>query len=85
MYYGYDVAPVNDPFVALVEVTQDVFERGVSLRWHVNHAPVLRYVPTWFPGAGFSDTPPRLTVKLMNSFERPLKYVLDKMVGQLGA
>ncbi len=30
--YGYDVAPANDPFVALVEVTQDVFEHGMSLR-----------------------------------------------------
>ena len=81
--YGYDVAPANDPFVALVEVTQDVFEHGVSLNWLVNSVPVLRHVPAWFPGAGFKRYAISVKSQVVEQLERPFEYVLDKVVSRL--
>jgi hypothetical protein len=52
--YGYDVQPSNDRFVALSENTvkklSDSFFPGAVA---VNTFPILRYLPAWFPGAGF--------------------------------
>ncbi|KAF7346386.1 O-methylsterigmatocystin oxidoreductase [Mycena sanguinolenta] len=52
--YGYEVQPGNDHFVALSEnavrkLSQAVFPGAVA----VNTFPILRYLPSWMPGAGF--------------------------------
>jgi len=52
--YGYDVQPYNDRFVTLSEnavkkLTESVFPGAMV----VNTFPILRYLPSWFPGAGF--------------------------------
>ncbi|KAJ6477370.1 cytochrome P450, partial [Mycena vitilis] len=52
--YGYDVKPRNDRFVTLsenaVKKLSDSFFPGAAA---VNIFPILRYLPSWFPGAGF--------------------------------
>ncbi|KAJ7811372.1 cytochrome P450 [Mycena leptocephala] len=52
--YGYDVQPHNDRFVTLsenaVKKLSDAFFPGAVA---VNTFPILRYLPAWFPGAGF--------------------------------
>ncbi|KAJ6585036.1 cytochrome P450 [Mycena capillaripes] len=52
--YGYDVEPRNDRFVAIsenaVKKLSDSFFPGAAV---VNTFPILRYLPSWFPGAGF--------------------------------
>ncbi|KAF7365160.1 O-methylsterigmatocystin oxidoreductase [Mycena venus] len=52
--YGYDVKPSNDRFVALsenaVKKLSDSFFPGAVA---VNTLPILRYLPSWMPGAGF--------------------------------
>ena len=52
--YGYDVKPSNDRFVALsenaVKKLSDSFFPGAVA---VNTFPILRYLPSWMPGAGF--------------------------------
>ncbi|KAJ6466262.1 cytochrome P450 [Mycena sanguinolenta] len=52
--YGYDVHPTNDHFVALSEsavakLSESIFPGAVA----VDTFPVLRYLPSWMPGAGF--------------------------------
>jgi hypothetical protein len=52
--YGYDVKPSNDRFVALSEnavqkLSESFFPGAVA----VNTFPILRYLPSWMPGAGF--------------------------------
>ncbi|KAF7346382.1 O-methylsterigmatocystin oxidoreductase [Mycena sanguinolenta] len=52
--YGYEVRPSNDPFVALSEnavnkLSESVFPGATA----VNTFPILRYLPSWMPGAGF--------------------------------
>ncbi|KAJ7675756.1 cytochrome P450 [Mycena polygramma] len=52
--YGYDVKPSNDHFVTLsenaVKKLSDAFLPGAMA---VNTFPILRYLPSWFPGTGF--------------------------------
>jgi hypothetical protein len=52
--YGYEVKPSNDRFVALsekaVKKLSDSFLPGAAV---VNAFPILRYMPSWMPGAGF--------------------------------
>ncbi|KAJ7259531.1 cytochrome P450 [Mycena haematopus] len=52
--YGYEVQPSNDYFVALsekaVKKLSDSFFPGAVT---VNTFPILRYLPSWMPGAGF--------------------------------
>ncbi|EPT00020.1 hypothetical protein FOMPIDRAFT_91063 [Fomitopsis schrenkii] len=52
--YGYRITSLEDPYVTMMdeamEVTNTSAEAGSSL---VDVLPALRYVPAWFPGAGF--------------------------------
>jgi hypothetical protein len=52
--YGYDVQPYNDRFVTISEnavkkMAESLFPGAMA----VNTFPILRYLPSWFPGAGF--------------------------------
>ncbi|PFH49406.1 hypothetical protein AMATHDRAFT_147746 [Amanita thiersii Skay4041] len=52
--YGWTVNEAHDPFVALVEeafALHNVITKPG--RWLVDAFPLLRFVPAWFPGAGF--------------------------------
>ncbi|KAJ7688801.1 cytochrome P450 [Mycena olivaceomarginata] len=52
--YGYDVKPSNDRFVALSEnAVQKLSESFFPGAAAVNTFPILRYLPSWMPGAGF--------------------------------
>ncbi|KAJ7723509.1 cytochrome P450 [Mycena maculata] len=52
--YGIDVLPANDPYVALAnEAVHTLSNAGVPGKYLVDSLPILKYVPAWFPGAGF--------------------------------
>ncbi|KAF7346364.1 O-methylsterigmatocystin oxidoreductase [Mycena sanguinolenta] len=52
--YGYEVRPSNDHFVALSENAVNKFSESVFPgAAAVNTFPILRYLPSWMPGAGF--------------------------------
>ncbi|KAF7341375.1 hypothetical protein MVEN_01874000 [Mycena venus] len=52
--YGIDVLPVNDPYLKLVqESMHGLAVAGVPGRYLVDAIPILKYIPAWFPGAGF--------------------------------
>jgi len=52
--YGYDIKPTGDPFVSISELAVDRLSRSVFPGAKaVNALPILRHLPTWFPGAGF--------------------------------
>jgi hypothetical protein len=79
--YGYDVKPKGDHFV---EIAEEAIERmalailpGAAL---VNAIPIMKHLPSWFPGAGFqkiaSDTK-KLTIQMRQD---PFKYAKRNMV-----
>ncbi|KAJ7164332.1 cytochrome P450 [Mycena filopes] len=52
--YGIDVLPVDDPWVSLARAAvRPLGSAGVAGKYFVDSFPILKYVPSWFPGAGF--------------------------------
>ncbi|KDQ64909.1 hypothetical protein JAAARDRAFT_28565 [Jaapia argillacea MUCL 33604] len=52
--YGYQVQQENDPLIRTAEKCLEDFSATVTPgAFLVDVLPFLRYVPTWFPGAGF--------------------------------
>ncbi len=78
--YGYDVAPKDDHYVQLVESTRPAFALGTSPKWLVNNFPVLRYIPSWFPGAGFKKYASATNCKIIESREETYKYAMTAPV-----
>ncbi|KAJ2919350.1 hypothetical protein MD484_g972, partial [Candolleomyces efflorescens] len=52
--YGFESNGQNESLIHLAEtLVQELAEAAVPGRFLVNYFPLLRYVPSWFPGAGF--------------------------------
>lgn len=52
--YGIPIQPQDDPYLAFAEYTiqvlSEIFTPGAT---YVDVIPALKYLPSWFPGAGF--------------------------------
>ncbi|KAJ7618782.1 cytochrome P450 [Roridomyces roridus] len=68
--YGLDVQPSNDPYVDLAERTALQTNPGVSGGFLIDFLPFLKYIPEWFPGAGFQKT-----AKIVQKLGRDLQNV----------
>ncbi|EGN99068.1 hypothetical protein SERLA73DRAFT_54959 [Serpula lacrymans var. lacrymans S7.3] len=78
--YGYDVQDGNDPLITLANHALVQFSELVGFgAFLVDMLPFLRYVPEWFPGAGFQKTAKAYRETLNEATERPFKYVKDQM------
>ncbi|KAJ7209147.1 cytochrome P450 [Mycena pura] len=52
--YGIDVLPSDNPYVTLAHKAVQTFSiASVPGVYLVNTIPILKYIPRWFPGAGF--------------------------------
>lgn len=51
--YGIDIVDENDPRIVMPHNALDAVRRATPGRFLVETFPFLRYVPEWFPGAGF--------------------------------
>ncbi|KAF5319657.1 hypothetical protein D9619_008644 [Psilocybe cf. subviscida] len=78
--YGYDIKPKKDYFVDLAE---DAVSRlclavfpGAAI---VNAVPILQYLPSWFPGAGFHKIASESREMTTQMKEVPLKWVQKNM------
>ena len=56
--YGYTIEPhTADPLVNIIDrFMHNISLAYVPLLWAVDMFPFLRYLPEWFPGAGFKKT-----------------------------
>ncbi|KAF9483544.1 cytochrome P450 [Pholiota conissans] len=79
--YGHDGAQKNDCFVELAEAAIErlgyVLLPGTAL---VNMLPILRHIPTWFPGAGFKRFALESRNLVLQMRNIPLASVEMKMV-----
>ena len=54
MAYGIEMKAKNDPYVRMSErAMSGLVLSGTPGRWLVDVLPFLKYVPSWFPGAGW--------------------------------
>ncbi|KAJ7731625.1 cytochrome P450 [Mycena metata] len=52
--YGIDVLPARDPYLSLAEqAVESGAEASIPGRFLVDVFPLLKYIPSWFPGAEF--------------------------------
>lgn len=52
--YGIEVLPKDDPYIAIGEATMGAISQvTVPGAFAVDFIPALKYVPDWFPFAGF--------------------------------
>lgn len=79
--YGHDVSPTHDHFVDLVETAIAASSAGLMPgAYLVNIFPLLQYVPTWFPGAGFHRFAQKVRVMTREMQDGPFNFVRKNMV-----
>ena len=82
--YGYPVQPGKDPLVDLVDTAISQFGQGAEPgAFLVDVIPVLKYVPAWFPGAGWKQTAKRFRQTQVTMVDVPYHFVREQMVGCL--
>jgi hypothetical protein len=79
--YGIAVLEHNDPYIAIAkEAIEGIAEAGVPGAFLVDLLPVLKYVPSWFPGAGFKRKAARWRASIRGMLERPYRRVKMELV-----
>jgi hypothetical protein len=81
--YGIKIQESGDRFISLAEeVMKGLGEASVPGAFWVDLFPILAYVPSWFPGAGFQKKAAywrKLNAKLV---EIPFRDVQEKLVSE---
>ena len=82
--YGIDVQESDDPYISLAEDALDGISQAAVLgTFWVDLFPILKYVPSWFPGAGFQKKAAHWREVNAALTETPFCYVKEQMVGGL--
>ena len=77
--YGIDVHESNDSYLlAGEEAAKGVIEASGAF-W-VDIFPVLKYVPRWFPGAGFQKKAAHWRELNTALIEKPFRYAKEQLV-----
>ena len=80
--YGITVQESNDPYVSIAEEAFNGFaEAGVPGAFLVvDLFPILKYVPSWFPGASFQKKAARWREAINTTAENPFRHVQEQLV-----
>jgi hypothetical protein len=81
--YGYDVADKDDAYVALADAAVQPLSRAAIFGTYlVDYIPVLKYVPSWMPGASFKREAREWRRLAHELLESQYNIVKDKMVSR---
>lgn len=70
----------KDPLVNLIETAaKDFYEATKPGKWFVDIFPFLKYIPSWFPGAGFKKTAAQYQKVNMDQTDLPFQFVIKAM------
>ena len=79
--YGIAVQESNDPYIFLAEeVVNSGNEAAIPGAFWVDLFPILKYVPSWFPGAGFRKKAAHWRKIGAYMTEKPFHYVQEQLV-----
>ena len=79
--YGIVVQESDDPYISIAdEVLKGTAEAGIPGAFWVDLLPVLKYVPSWFPGAGFQKKAARWRDATNAMAEKPFRHVQEQLV-----
>ncbi|KAJ3547606.1 hypothetical protein NM688_g5385 [Phlebia brevispora] len=80
MAYGYEPQERDDPYVKLVEQVSREFSLSFAPgTFLVDVFPLLRYVPSWFPGGGFKKTAAQWRKNFEDAANFPFELVKRRM------
>ena len=79
--YGIAVQESDDPYISIAEeAINGASEAGIPGAFWVDLFPILKYVPSWFPGAGFQKKAARVREATEIMAEKPFRYVQEQLV-----
>jgi hypothetical protein len=79
--YGIAVQDSDDPYISMAEeVLNGLAEAGVPGAFWVDMLPILKYVPRWFPGAGFKRKAAYWRKATNTMAEKPFRHVQEQLV-----
>ncbi|KAJ7491020.1 cytochrome P450 [Mycena latifolia] len=79
--YGYTVSRNDDYFVALAEEDMRLGSIvGAPGKWLVDSLPFLRFLPDWFPGAGFKIQARKWHEEMYGQFSKSHDWTKEQMV-----
>jgi hypothetical protein len=79
--YGITVQESDDPYVSIAEETlKSLAEAGILGAFWVDMFPILKYVPSWFPGAGFQKKAAYWRECINTMAEKPFRHVQEQLV-----
>ena len=79
--YGIVVQESDDPYISIAEEAfEGAAEAIVPGAFWVDFFPILKHVPSWFPGAGFQKKAARWREATNAMAEKPFRYVQEQLV-----
>ena len=79
--YGITVQEFDDPYISIAEeALNGAAQAGTPGAFWVDFLPILKYVPSWFPGAGFQKKATRWREALNTMLEKPFLHVQEQLV-----
>ena len=79
--YGIAVQESDDPYISIAEETLNgLAEAGIPGAFLVDFFPILKYVPSWFPGAGFQKKAAHWKESTNAMAEKPFHHVQEQLV-----
>ncbi|KAN0076772.1 Cytochrome P450 [Tylopilus felleus] len=78
--HGYVTQEGNDPLVELAELANSQLSKATTPGAnYVDIMPFLKYIPSWFPGAGFKKTAAEYAVVAHAALETPHKHAVSQL------
>lgn len=78
--YGINVQESDDPYISLAEdAMHGMNQAAIPGAFWVDLFPSLKYVPSWFPGAGFQKKAAQWREITETMTEKPFRYVKDQL------
>jgi hypothetical protein len=79
--YGITVQDSDDPYISNAErALNGIAEAGIPGTFLVDLFPILKYVPSWFPGASFQKKAAGWRELLNKMAEKPFRHVQEQLV-----
>jgi hypothetical protein len=81
--YGIKVQESGDRYISIAEeVVNAATEASIPGAFWVDLFPILEYVPSWFPGAGFQKKAAHSRKLNATLVGKPFRYVQEQLVGE---
>lgn len=79
--YGIKISDMDDPYITTAEEAMDgLAQAGIPGKYLVDFIPILKYVPSWMPGADFKRKAAHWARVNTVMADRPFDHVKETLV-----